>query len=193
MLGAGLVSNRANVVLLEKLRTGRLTTQEFYKQVLRVIYRMLFLLVAEDRALLHVEDDSEAARKARRRYRDFYSLVRLRALTLYRAGTPHPDLWQVFQLVTAKLGSDAGCPELALPPLGSFLWTAAQSTPNLLDTLISNRHFLEAVHALTFVQDGNVRRAVDYKNLGSEELGSVYQGLLEMHPRINAEIGRAHV
>ncbi|MGH7972840.1 MAG: N-6 DNA methylase, partial [Limisphaerales bacterium] len=188
-LGAGLVSHRANVVLLEKLRTGRLTTQEFYKQVLRVIYRMLFLLVAEDRALLHVEDDSEAALKARRRYRDFYSLARLRALTLYRSGTPHPDLWQVFQLVTAKLGSDTGCPELALPPLGSFLWTAAQSTPDLLDTLISNRHFLEAVHALTFVQDGNVRRAVDYKNLGSEELGSVYQGLLEMHPRINADAG----
>jgi hypothetical protein len=189
VLGAGLVSNRANVVLLEKLRTGRLTTQEFYKQVLRVIYRMLFLLVAEDRALLHVEDDSEGALKARRRYRDFYSLARLRALTLYRAGTPHPDLWQVFQLVTAKLGSDTGCLELALPPLGSFLWTAAQSTPDLLDSLISNRHFLEAVHALAFVQDGNVRRAVDYKNLGSEELGSVYQGLLEMHPRINADAG----
>lgn len=188
VLGAGLVSNRANGVLLEKLRTGRLTTQEFYKQVLRVIYRMLFLLVAEDRALLHVPDESEAALKARRRYH-FYSIARLRALTLYRAGTPHPDLWHVFQFVTAKLGSDTGCPELALPPLGSFLWTAAQSTPDLLDSLISNRHFLEAVHALAFVQDGNVRRAVDYKNLGSEELGSVYQGLLEMHPRINADAG----
>ncbi len=189
VLGAGLVSNRANGVLLEKLRTGRLSTQEFYKQVLRVIYRLLFLLVAEDRELLHLVDDTEAGIKARRRYRDFYSIARLRALTLYRAGTPHPDLWQVFQLVTAKLGSDTGCPELALPPLGSFLWTAAQSTPDLLDSLISNRHFLEAVHALAFVQDNNVRRAVDYKNLGSEELGSVYQGLLEMHPRINADAG----
>jgi hypothetical protein len=188
-LGAGLVSHGANGVLLEKLRTGRLTTQEFYKQVLRVIYRMLFLLVAEDRALLHVQDDSEAALKARRRYRDFYSLARLRGLSRHRAGTPHPDLWHVFQFVTAKLGSDTGCPELALPPLGSFLWTAAQSTPDLLDSLISNRHFLEAVHALAFVQDENVRRAVDYKNLGSEELGSVYQGLLEMHPRINADAG----
>ena len=189
VLGAGLVSNRANGVLLEKLRTGRLSTQDFYKQVLRVIYRLLFLLVAEDRDLLHLVDDTEAGFKARRRYREFYSITRLRALTLYRAGTPHPDLWQVFQLVTAKLGSDTGCPELALPPLGSFLWTAAQSTPDLFDSLISNRHFLEAVHALAFVQDNNVRRAVDYKNLGSEELGSVYQGLLEMHPRINADAG----
>jgi hypothetical protein len=189
VLGAGLVSNRANGVLLEKLRTGRLSTQEFYKQVLRVIYRLLFLLVAEDRDLLHLVDDTEAGIKGRRRYREFYSITRLRALTLYRAGTPHPDLWQVFQLVTAKLGSDTGCPDLALPPLGSYLWTEAQSTPDLLDSFISNRHFLEAVHALAFVQDNNVRRAVDYKNLGSEELGSVYQGLLEMHPRINADAG----
>ena len=188
-LGSGLVSHPGNTALREKLRTGKLTTQEFYRQVLRVIYRMLFQLVAEDRALLHVPDESEAALKARRRYLDFYSIARLRSLTLYRSGTPHPDLWHVFQFVTAKLGSDTGCPELALPPLGSFLWTPAQSTPDLLDSLISNRHFLEAVHAIAFVQDGNVRRAVDYKNLGSEELGSVYQGLLEMHPRINADAG----
>ncbi|MCX6872669.1 MAG: hypothetical protein NTW21_02520 [Verrucomicrobia bacterium] len=188
-LGSGLVSHRANGVLLEKLRSGQLTTQEFYKQVLRVIYRMLFLFVAEDRGLLHPPDESDGSLTARRRYLDFYSITRLRALTLYRAGTPHPDLWHVFQFITGKLGSDTGCPELALPPLGSFLWTAAQSTPDLLDSLISNRHFLEAIHALAFVQDGNVRRAVDYKNLGSEELGSVYQGLLEMHPRINADAG----
>jgi hypothetical protein len=188
-LGSGLVSHPGNTALREKLRTGKLTTQEFYRQVLRVIYRMLFQLVAEDRALLHVPDESEAALKARRRYLDFYSIARLRSLTLYRSGTPHPDLWHVFQFVTGKLGSDTGCPELALPPLGSFLWSAAQSTPDLLDSLISNRHFLEAVHAIAFVQDGNVRRAVDYKNLGSEELGSVYQGLLEMHPRINADAG----
>jgi hypothetical protein len=157
--------------------------------LLRVIYRMLFLLVAEDRGLLHVPDATNAGVKARGRYRDFYSITRLRGLSRHRAGTPHPDLWLVFQFITAKLGSNTGCPEVALPPLGSFLWTASQSTPDLLDSFISNRHFLEAVHALAFVQDGNVRRAVDYKNLGSEELGSVYQGLLELHPRISADAG----
>ena len=188
-LGAGLVSHPANTALREKLRSGDLTTQEFYRQVLRVIYRLLFLFVAEDRGLLHPPDESDASLQARRRYLDFYSITRLRALTLYRAGTPHPDLWQVFQFLTGKLGTDTGCPELALPALGSFLWTAAQSTPDLLDSLITNRHFLEAVHALAFVRDGNVRRGVDYKNLGSEELGSVYQGLLELHPQVNADAG----
>jgi len=188
-LGAGLVAHPANGALRARLRSGELTTQEFYRQVLRVVYRLLFLLVAEDRGLLHPDAESEAALKARRRYLDFYSLSRLRALTLHRAGTPHPDLWNVFQFVADKLGSDAGCPELALPALGSFLWTPARSTPDLVGCQVSNRHFLESIHSLVFVRAGNVRRGVDYKNLGSEELGSVYQGLLEMHPRINADAG----
>jgi hypothetical protein len=196
-LGAGLVSHPANNDLRLKLSRGELSTQDFYRQVLRVIYRMLFLFVAEERDLLHQplpgsnasKEEIESAVRTRRRYRDFYSITRLRGLTLYRAGTPHPDLWNIFQLLTQKLGSDTGCPELALPALGSFLWDAARSTQDLTEALVSNRNFLTAVHALAFVQDGSVRRPVDYKNLGSEELGSVYEGLLELHPLINADTG----
>lgn len=188
-LGAGLLGHKKNEALREKLRTGTLTPQGLYQQVLRVIYRFLFLLVAEDRDLLHPGEDSDANRKSRKRYRAFYSITRLRGMTLYRAGTPHPDLWQILQLVSRKLGSDKGCPELALPALGSFLWTVDVSTPDLKDCLVSNRQLLEAVHALVFVQDGDIRRTVDYKNLGAEELGSVYESLLELHPQINPDAG----
>ncbi len=195
-IGAGLVSHKANQSLRSKLSSGQLSTQEFYRQILRIIYRMLFLFVAEDRSLLHPplpgeeqgKEALESALKARHRYRDFYSISRLRDLTLHRVGTPHPDLWQVFQLVSRFLGSDSGCPELGLPALGSFLWSP-QAAPDLDDCLISNRHFLEAVLALGFIRDGNVRRAIDYKNLGSEELGSVYESLLELHPIVNADAG----
>ena len=188
-LGAGLVGHKKNDALREKLRTGALTPVGLYQQILRVVYRVLFLLVAEERDLLHPEEDSDANRKCRKRYKDFYSISRLRDLTLHRAGTPHPDLWQVLQLVTDKLGSDTGAPELALPAIGSFLWDANRSTPDLQGCLVSNRHLIEAVHALVFVQDGNIRRAVDYRNLGAEELGSVYEGLLELHPEINPDVG----
>jgi len=194
-LGAGLVSHPANRQLLSKLRSGELSTQEFYRQILRVVYRMIFLFAAEDRGLLHPplpENDPEAdaaALKARQRYRDFYSLSRLRRRSMHRTGTPHPDLWTSFQLITQKLGSDDGCPELALPPLGSFLWQSDQSTPDLNGCLVSNRHFLFAVHSLAFVKSGGVRRSVDYRNLGAEEIGAVYEGLLELHPKVNAELG----
>jgi hypothetical protein len=195
-IGAGLISHKANRDLQSKLRLGGLSTQDFYRQILRIIYRVLFLFVAEDRGLLHPplpeEDEGkeivEAALRARVRYRNFYSIGRLRDLTIHRAGTPHPDLWQVFQLISGYLGSDTGCQALALPALGSFLWNP-ESTPDLNDSLVSNRHFLEAVHALSFIRDDNVRRAIDYKNLGTEELGSVYESLLELHPIVNADAG----
>lgn len=194
-LGEGLMSHPANKELLTKLQTGALDRQEFYRQILRVVYRMIFLFAAEDRGLLHPplpENDSDgeaAALKARQRYQDFYSLSRLRQRSMYRTGTPHPDLWVSFQLVTQKLGSDAGSLELALPPLGSFLWQSDRSTPDLNGCLISNRHFLRAVQSLAFVKSDGVRRSVDYRNLGAEEIGAVYEGLLELHPKVNADLG----
>jgi hypothetical protein len=195
-LGEGLLSHPANNALQSRLRKGELTTQDFYRQVLKVIYRILFLLVAEDRELLHTPIPNDQDKNifdreicARQRYRDFYSVGRLRHLTLLRAGTPHTDIWQTFQLISEKLGSNEGCPELALPALGSFLWDASRSTRDLNDTLISNHQLITAVHALTFVQDGSIRRFVDYKNLGAEELGGVYEGLLELHPTIDTDAG----
>ena len=97
-----------------------------------------------------------------------------------------------------KLGTPGGCPELGLPALGGFLWSD-RAMPDLFPSpsgrgaggegacRIANADFLEAVRALAFTVDGNVLRAVDYKNLGAEELGSVYESLLELHPKINAD------
>jgi len=52
---------------------------------------------------------------------------------------------------------------------------------------IANHDLLDAIRALAFTMDRNARRVVDYKNLGSEELGSVYESLLELHPIINVD------
>ena len=57
----------------------------------------------------------------------------------------------------------------------------------LADCELSNAALLDAVRSLAFSQDGRVRRAVDYKNLGSEELGSIYESLLELHPQIDTQ------
>ena len=50
---------------------------------------------------------------------------------------------------------------------------------------LSNQALLDAVHHLAFVEDG--RRPVDFRHLGSEELGSVYESLLERHPVIERQ------
>ncbi|MEI2616882.1 MAG: N-6 DNA methylase [Thermomicrobiales bacterium] len=43
------------------------------------------------------------------------------------------------------------------------------------------------MRALAFIEEGNARRVVDYRNLGSEELGSVYESLLELHPQVDID------
>ena len=59
----------------------------------------------------------------RERYSDIYSTARLRRLAERRRGTPHPTSTRPCALVMERLGSDPGCPELALPALGSFLFS----------------------------------------------------------------------
>src|SRR5581483_271269 len=69
-LGSGFLSHRANTLLHEKLRSGRLNTQEYYRQVLRLVYRLIVLFVAEDRDVLLHPDTTQAARE---RYMTHYS------------------------------------------------------------------------------------------------------------------------
>lgn len=190
-LGQGFVAHVRNDALRERLRSGNLSRDDYYRQLLRIVYRLLFLFVAEDRNLLHPPDASD---KTRDRYRRFYSLSRLRDMALKLRGSKHGDLWHGLSLVFAGLSDPAGCPALGLPALGSFLWNPAE-TPDLNGPAeaaagrhpveIANDDILLAVRALAFVQQDGILRSVDYRNLGSEELGSVYESLLELHPDID--------
>jgi hypothetical protein len=185
-LGTGFLVHPGNAQLREDLRSGTLDKQDYYRQLLRLVYRLLFLFVAEDRELLL---DPAASAEARERYVRFYSLSRIRELASRRRGTPHGDLWEQLQVVFSALGRENGAPALGLAGLGSFLWSD-DATPALDSSQLPNRHLLEAVLSLSSVSDGKVRRSVDYRNLGSEELGSIYESLLELHPDLSIETRR---
>ncbi|MFI5458113.1 MAG: Eco57I restriction-modification methylase domain-containing protein, partial [Isosphaerales bacterium] len=184
-LGRGFLSYGGNTNLRDKLRAGALNAQDYYRQLLRLVYRLLFLFVAEDRYLLL---DPGAEPVARGRYEKYYATDRLRRLAERRRGTRHVDLYRGLWLVMEKLGSDRGCPELSLPALGSFLWSR-EALPDLAGCDLANADLLDAIRALAFTIEGKTRRAVDYKNLGSEELGSIYESLLELHPELNTAAG----
>jgi hypothetical protein len=184
-LGQGFISHAANSALKDKLRSGELSTQDYYRQLLRTVYRLLFLFVAEDRDLLLLPDASDETKGM---YRDYYSTTRLRRMAENFRGTRHGDLWRSLHLVFEKLGQEEGCPELGLPALGSFLWSD-ETTSSLEGCELSNQDLLVALRALTTTQEGRYLRGVDYKNLGSEELGSVYESLLELHPELNIDAG----
>ncbi len=197
-LGEGFSSHPRNLALREALRTGTLKPVDLHGQLLRLVYRLIFLFVAEDRtlegqALLHPRDDSEAARVARARYAAHYGTARLRELAGRIKGSRHGDLWQQFQLLVHALSGDASAEairiRLALPALGSFLWDPA-STRALNDAELTNFDLLEALRHLAFTRQGKALRPVDYRNLGAEELGGVYESLLALTPQISADGAR---
>ena len=182
-LGSGFLAHPANHALCEKLRCGTLNTQDYYRQLLRLVYRLLVMFVAEDRDILF---HPAADQLTRERYTRYYSTARLRQLAEQRVGTRHADLFHGLRLVMEKLGNDKGCPELGLPALGGFLFSQA-AIADLAGCEIANHDLLDAIRSLAFTDDRHMRRAVDYKNLGSEELGSVYESLLELHPVLHIE------
>jgi len=183
--GHGFLQHPLNGELRNRLKNGALSAQDYYRQLLRLVYRLIFLFAAEDRDLLLLPG---AAVEARQRFQNYYSTTRLRALAQRQRGSRHHDRYEALRLVMNLLGSDSGCPELAIPALGGFLFDA-RSTADLNDARLDNQAFFHAVRSLAFITEGNTRRAVDYRNLGPEELGSVYESLLELHPLLNTDAG----
>jgi hypothetical protein len=183
-LGKGFISHKANWELRNKLKAGELDRVDYYSQLLRLVYRLIFLFVAEDRELLLRPD---ATPQAKELYQ-YYSAGRLRRLAEKRYGSRHADLYLGLRLIMEKLGSDEGCPELGLPALGSFLFSQ-DALKDLNQCEISNHDLLDAIRSLAFTLNKDVRRPIDYKHLGAEELGSVYESLLELYPDINVEVG----
>ncbi len=181
-LGRGFIGHPANAPLRSALSSGSVSTLDLYRQLLRLVYRLIFLFVAEDRQLLR---NPAAETESWQRYVDYYSTTRLRRMAERVRGSRHADLYAALKLVMEKLGN-GGAPELGLPALGGFLFSPSAMSA-LADCELSNVALLDALRSLAFSQDGRTRRAVDYKNLGSEELGSIYESLLELHPLVSTD------
>ncbi|WP_411116282.1 Eco57I restriction-modification methylase domain-containing protein [Streptomyces sp. 058-1L] len=178
-LGTGFLRHPDNTVLRENLDADR-----FHASLLRLAYRMIFLFVAEDRDALHSPDASPETRK---RYAKYFGSARLRRLALRRQGTAHADQYAALRIVLDALGREDGRPELGLPGLGG-LYDDTEADAPLSDCALSNASLLEAVRHLSRVRDEKTARwrPVDYRNMGSEELGSIYESLLELVPKHSA-------
>jgi N-6 DNA Methylase len=198
ILGTGFISHPDNPQLRLRLTNDELRLDDLNRALLRLVYRVLFWFVAEDRdALLRPAPETTRARlrDARDRYHQYFSADRLRRLARHQRGTRHTDLFEAVQLVFDGLGTEGGVPELALPGIGGiFESRRADGTALALDeplagARLSNEALLGAVRALALVRprDGGAMRRVDFGNLGAEELGSVYESLLELIPHYDPD------
>lgn len=183
ILGNAFLKNTRNEKLRGAFDAGTMTDQAYFQDLLLVAYRFLFLYVAEERkSLLFPAPDSPA--DAAETYEAGYSLHRLiRRAFRASAYDRHIDLYECVKIVFAAL--DHGEKELALPALGGLF--RKDRLKGLGDCVLDNRALLEATRALRWTQMNGAYQLVDYRNLGAEELGSVYESLLELVPTVSRQ------
>jgi hypothetical protein len=183
VLGQGFVSHPANTALREALSSGALSAQDYFKELLRLVYRQIFLLTIEEREILHPPG---AAPQAVALYAQGYGLRRLRDRAVRRsAHDRYGDLWQGLKQVW--LGLAVGQSVLALPPLGGLFETS--QCPHLDAARLENRHLLLALFHLAWLRaEPNAPLSrVNWRDMGPEELGSIYESLLELVPLLSQE------
>ena len=147
ILGQGFLSHAANRKLRRALHAGDLTRERYFGQLLRLVYRLVFLLTVEERNLLHPKN---ASGPARRLYAEGYALRRLRDRAV--RGSAHDrqrDLWEAVTVVFRGLAG--GEPRLGLPALAGLF--APEECPDLDAAKIENRALLDALFHLAWLRE----------------------------------------
>ena len=189
-LGKGFVQHPANDTLRQALQEGSLTKEAYFAQLLRLIYRFIFVFSVEERDLIPnapQPDEAPTAAHAKRvsmqTYTHGYALARLRDMALRRrASNRFDDLWQGVKIVFKGLAH--GEPRLGLPALGGLF--APTQCPALDGAQLTNADLLAAMKSMRWANhNGSSLAPIDYRNMGTEELGSVYESLLELVPQVD--------
>ena len=190
-LGNGFLVHRKNDELRKALTGGALSPNAFYQQLLYLIYRLLFLMVAEERNLLLLP--AQAARPDNRTgngdfYLDHYSITRLRRLADAPLNAPQrfDDLYLSLRTLFHILRDETWAPALDIPALNGELFDPDRML-HLETAHLDNRELLAAIGQLSHFTPANerLRRRVNYAALDVEELGSVYESLLDEHPVVS--------
>ncbi|MFN8352471.1 MAG: type IIL restriction-modification enzyme MmeI [Flavobacteriales bacterium] len=182
-LANGFLQHPDNTDLRERIANKQLSEKDYYQHLLRLIYRLLFLLVIEERDLVYAP---KADRAKRRIYMDFYSLQRLRRMAekRYLADKRKHDAWLGLQATFRLFQANGPGHKLGIAPLAGDLFG-----PNALGPLeqckLDNDVLLSALRSLGLYQHPATKQVirVNYAALNVEEFGSVYEGLLEYEPR----------
>ena len=175
----GFVTHQDNEALRQTIRDGKLSPETYYQHLLRLIYRLLFLLVIEERDLIF---PTTAYRQQRDVFRRYYSVERLRLLSEKRhlADKRFHDHW-LGLLATFRLFEAHGPGEkLGVAPLAGELFGASAIGP-LANCKLGNDVLLGCLRSLGLYQhpDNGQTIRVNYAALNVEEFGSVYEGLLK--------------
>src|SRR4051812_25501880 len=158
----------------------RASAADTFADALTVVYRILFLLFAEARGLVPQWHPI---------YRESYTIESLRPLAEGRASPA--GLWQSLQAIARLAHRGCAAGSLRVVPFNGRLFAPAaaplaESRP-LDDVLVR-----DVLLALTTRPARDRRERISYADLGVEQLGSVYERVLEYAPsRVSGTIAMA--
>jgi len=187
----GLLKQNENIELREAISEGLLSAEEYYQNLLRLVYRLLFIMVVEERKLVFPEKANPEQKRFADIYYKHYSLQRLRHLVAKKQLVQgnKSDLWMLLLQVFAIYEDNEKAKHFGLQALGSDLFSPT-AIKWLHRTQLSNKEFLNCFGSLCFFTDKQtgMQHRVNYAALNVEEFGSVYEGLLEYAPHVENHI-----
>ena len=149
---------------------------EIREAALIFLYRLLFVLYAEDRGLLPVHDaryEDYGLRKPVRE--DIARKMGVGTLFSARATNYYDHLMTLGRLI------DEGDAAIGLPPYNGGLFNAA-AAPLLAQVHLSDAVIAPIIHDLSHAETAEGRRFVNYRDMSVQQLGSIYERLLEREP-----------
>ena len=168
----GVLAASSEVLAALVPRSERAGNNDSFEQALTIVYRLLFLLFAEARGLVPLWHPI---------YRESYSIEALRGIAEQEAAV---GLWDTLRAIARLAHSGCHAGDLRVTPFNGRLF-APSRTPladkrNLNDE--SARRALLALSTRPAV-DRAGRERIAYRDLGVEQLGAVYETLLDYEPR----------
>ena len=150
---------------------------EVHKAALIFLYRLLFVLYAEDRGLLPVNDSRYDDYGLRKRVRDDVARRMAESDAFSAAASNYYDrLLNLFRII------DQGDPSIGLPPYNGGLF-AGGAAPLLERVRLADAEVAPLIHDLSHARDAEgQRRFVNYRDMSVQQLGSIYERLLEREP-----------
>jgi hypothetical protein len=169
-LGNGFLNSEIQTALEQG---GQDAAEDYYQDLLYVVYRLLFLMFAEQRGMMSQRDSL---------YTDEYSITKLRERAEQREkGDRNSDLWEGLKSTFQLVGE--GDNRIGVSGYNGDLFDNS-NLEYILDSECSNAKLLSAVDDLTYIEQEGYRQRISYADLGVEEIGAVYESLLEFMPQI---------
>ncbi len=176
LMGQGFLDSNRDFA--HKIAKGDLDIYNYYQELLRIAYRIIFVLYAENRDFL---PDVTSV------YFNEFSISSLRELAEKPIrDDPNTNLWERLLLLFSLL--DSGQPQMGVNAFnGSFF--SSDFIPYIMEynLRISNSLVLRLIQSMTILETEDGLQRINYQEVNEEMIGGIYESLLDYQPRYMQE------